>query len=122
MIDDPIQNRFTVDLLLQKLHIPSMHDIVVDTSDDLLLVNEIRSPCSLSVNRVETIVARNIHFEKLLDMLPRRGGIQERHQLRPNPIIPQVATETASLDAACRVIRVESKFRNRPPVQQQMLE
>src|SRR5438128_2613302 len=121
MINDPIQNRFTVDLLMQKLHIHSVKNIVVDASDDLFLIDEIGPPCSLSVNWIETVVARDIYFEKLLDMLPRRGGVQEWHQLRRNPIIPQVATETPPLDAACRIIRVESKFRNGPSVQQQML-
>src|SRR5712691_4031308 len=100
MINDPIQNRFTVDLLLQKLHIPSVQDIVVDASNDLLLIHEIGGASPFSIHRIEQIVLGNIYFEKLLDMLSRCGGIQERQQLRRNPVIPQVAAETTSLDAA----------------------
>src|SRR2546428_9783487 len=122
MVNDPIQNRFPVDLLLQKLHIPSVQNIVVDASDDLFLINEIGWTSPFSIHRIEQIVLGNIYLEKLLDMLSHRGGIKERHQLRRNPEGPQVATNTPSLDAARRVVRVESKFRNSPSVQHQMLE
>ena len=79
MIKHPVENRFTVYLFFQELYITAVYDIVVDASNDLLLIDQIRGSVPLPVDRIEQIVLRNVYFEKLLDVLPGRGRIIERH-------------------------------------------
>ena len=64
----PLENGFAVDGFLQELHITGMQDIVVDASDDLLLVDEIGGSVALPVNRIEQKVLRNVYSEELLDV------------------------------------------------------
>src|SRR5437764_14917065 len=84
----PFENGFTVYLFFQELYITAVQDIIVDASDNLLLIDNIGWPSSLAIDRIEPLVLCNVDFEILLDVSPRRGRVEQRQQLGYNPVIP----------------------------------
>src|SRR5437868_6153231 len=72
----PFENGFTVYLFFQELYITAVQDIVVDASDNLLLIDNVGWPGSLAVDRIEQIVLGNVDFQILLDVSPCSGRIE----------------------------------------------
>src|SRR5205809_8106385 len=122
IVEHPVENGFAVDLFPQERNITGMQNIVVDAPNDFLLVDEISGAVPFSIDGIEQIVLCNVDFEKLLDVGTDSIWIIEWHHLRQNPVIPKVAANTTPLDAAGRIIWIDHKCGNGPPVQEQVLE